>query len=112
MSGTVPPIPPPLGTSSGSTGNPNVNRIDTMPTTSDPVNAMTTTNCKTAKEMWNDLILAYERPSDTRDTKIASLRLKFNAFKSLEEDERTTKIREFMEIAKDEPSVGKAVEYW
>ncbi|GKE82855.1 hypothetical protein Tco_1552855 [Tanacetum coccineum] len=40
--------------------------------------------CKTAKEMWNDLILAHEGPSDTRDTKIAVLRLKFNAFKSLE----------------------------
>ncbi|GKB92147.1 hypothetical protein Tco_0964419 [Tanacetum coccineum] len=39
--------------------------------------------CKTAKEMWNDLILADEGPSDTRDTKIAALRLKFNAFKSL-----------------------------
>ncbi|GJX98636.1 hypothetical protein Tco_0355655 [Tanacetum coccineum] len=34
--------------------------------------------------MWNDLILAHERPSDTRDTKIDALRLKFNAFKSLE----------------------------
>ncbi|GKA51667.1 hypothetical protein Tco_0744863 [Tanacetum coccineum] len=33
-------------------------------------------NCK---EMWNDLI-----PFDTRDTKIAALRLKFNSFKSLE----------------------------
>ncbi|GJR97629.1 hypothetical protein Tco_0269803 [Tanacetum coccineum] len=30
--------------------------------------------------MWNDLILAHEGPSDTRDTK----RLKYNAFKSLE----------------------------
>ncbi|GJT40401.1 hypothetical protein Tco_0940266 [Tanacetum coccineum] len=39
--------------------------------------------CKTAKEMWNDLILAHEGPSDTRDTKIAALRLKFNTFKSL-----------------------------
>ncbi|GJS07215.1 hypothetical protein Tco_0364011 [Tanacetum coccineum] len=43
MSGTVPPIPPPLGT------NPD-----------------------------------HEGPSNTRDTKIASLRLKFNAFKALE----------------------------
>ncbi|GKC21816.1 hypothetical protein Tco_1023966 [Tanacetum coccineum] len=34
--------------------------------------------------MWNDLILAHKGPPDTRDTKIASLRLKFNAFKSLE----------------------------
>ncbi|GJY04464.1 hypothetical protein Tco_0370404 [Tanacetum coccineum] len=33
--------------------------------------------------MWNDLILAHEGPSNTRDTKIAALRLKFNAFKSL-----------------------------
>nr|GEX09038.1 hypothetical protein [Tanacetum cinerariifolium] len=40
--------------------------------------------CKIAKEMWNDLILAHEGPSDTTDTKIAALRLKFNAFKSLE----------------------------
>ncbi|GKA11078.1 retrovirus-related pol polyprotein from transposon TNT 1-94 [Tanacetum coccineum] len=40
--------------------------------------------CKTAKAMWNDLILAHEGPSDTRDTKIAALRLKFNAFKALE----------------------------
>ncbi|GJZ52339.1 hypothetical protein Tco_0606854 [Tanacetum coccineum] len=44
MSGTVPPIPPPLGTSSGSTSNPNVNRVDMMPTTSDPMNTTTTTN--------------------------------------------------------------------
>nr|GFB14471.1 hypothetical protein [Tanacetum cinerariifolium] len=34
--------------------------------------------------MWNDLILAHEGPSDIRDTKIVPLRLKFNAFKSLE----------------------------
>ncbi|GJU40059.1 hypothetical protein Tco_1193016 [Tanacetum coccineum] len=39
--------------------------------------------CKTTKEMWNELILAYEGPFDTRDTKITALRLKFNAFKSL-----------------------------
>ncbi|GJU76623.1 hypothetical protein Tco_1273693 [Tanacetum coccineum] len=40
--------------------------------------------CYTAKEMWNDLILSHEGPSETRDTKIAALRLKFNAFKALE----------------------------
>ncbi|GJW65329.1 hypothetical protein Tco_0117213 [Tanacetum coccineum] len=40
--------------------------------------------CKIAKAMWNDLILAYEGPSDTKYTKIAALRLKFNAFKALE----------------------------
>ncbi|GJY53054.1 retrovirus-related pol polyprotein from transposon TNT 1-94 [Tanacetum coccineum] len=155
MSGTVPHIPPPLGTNIGSP-----NRVDTMPTTNDTINTTTTTNvaqnvidenlpqlldsrggshvtnvpefdkeditswkvmflvfldglepyllktledgpylcqiyplllilyavikCKTAKAMWNDLILAHEGPSDTRDTKIAVLRLKFNAFKALE----------------------------
>ncbi|GKD41990.1 hypothetical protein Tco_1266635 [Tanacetum coccineum] len=40
--------------------------------------------CKTAKAMWNDLILAHEGPSDTRDTKIAALRLKFDTFKALD----------------------------
>ncbi|GJX78461.1 hypothetical protein Tco_0326610 [Tanacetum coccineum] len=39
---------------------------------------------KSAKEMWTELCLAYEGPSDTRDTKIAALRLKFNAFKALD----------------------------
>nr|GEZ04465.1 hypothetical protein [Tanacetum cinerariifolium] len=39
---------------------------------------------KTTKEMWTELCLAYEGTSDTRDTKIAALRLKFNAFKTLE----------------------------
>nr|GEV63255.1 hypothetical protein [Tanacetum cinerariifolium] len=38
---------------------------------------------KTVKEMWNDIILAHEGPSDTMDTKIVALRLKFNAFKAL-----------------------------
>nr|GEY88516.1 hypothetical protein [Tanacetum cinerariifolium] len=143
MSGTIPPISPPFGTSSGNPGSPNVNRVDTMPTTTDPINTTTTTNmshsvvdenlpqlldsrggiiisclpndvmksvmkCKTAKEMWNDIILAHERPSDTRDTKIAALRLKFNAFKSLEDDEGNTKIRAFMAITEDEPSIGNA----
>ncbi|GJQ99902.1 retrovirus-related pol polyprotein from transposon TNT 1-94 [Tanacetum coccineum] len=196
MSEAIPPIPPPFGASSGNPGSPDVNRVDTMPITTNPINTTTTTNvaqsvvdeklpqlldsrggshvtnvptfdkedltnwkvrflvfldglehcllktledrpfvpmsslsttenplpkrqnqwsnaesrlgnqdkrlksiiisclpndviksvikCKTAKEMWNDLILAHEGPSDIRDTKIAALRLKFNAFKSLE----------------------------
>ncbi|GJV36050.1 hypothetical protein Tco_1408527 [Tanacetum coccineum] len=155
MSGTVPPIPLPLGEKTGNTSSPN--RVDTTPT--DNTNNTTTNNvaqnvvdenlpqlldsrgeegpfvpllslststnplpkpqkqwlhadrrlanqdkrlksiiisclpndvmksvikCKTAKAMWNDFILAYEGPSDIRDTKIATLRLKFNAFKALE----------------------------
>ncbi|GKC68634.1 hypothetical protein Tco_1101232 [Tanacetum coccineum] len=201
MSRIVPPVPPPFGVSSGNPGSPNINRVDMMPTTTDPINTTTKTNvaqsvvdenlpqlldsrggsrvtnvpafdkedftswkvrflvfldglepyllktledrpfvpmsslsatenplpkrqnqwsnagsclanqdkrlksiivyclpndvmksvikCKTAKEMWNNLILAHERLSDTRDTKIAALRLKFNAFKSLEGEKVT-----------------------
>ncbi|GJU69074.1 retrovirus-related pol polyprotein from transposon TNT 1-94 [Tanacetum coccineum] len=40
--------------------------------------------CTTAKGMWNDLVLAHEGPSETKDTKIDALRLKFNALKALE----------------------------
>ncbi|GJW02097.1 retrovirus-related pol polyprotein from transposon TNT 1-94 [Tanacetum coccineum] len=46
--------------------------------------------CTTTQSMWDDLILAHKGPSDTRDTKIAALRLKFNAFKALEETQRLT----------------------
>ncbi|GJW60402.1 hypothetical protein Tco_0109737 [Tanacetum coccineum] len=44
MSGTIPPIPPPFGASSGNPDSPNVNRFDTMPTTTDPINITTATN--------------------------------------------------------------------
>ncbi|GKD93163.1 hypothetical protein Tco_1373000 [Tanacetum coccineum] len=40
--------------------------------------------CTTAKAIWTDLIFAHEGPSETKDIKIAALRLKFNAFKALE----------------------------
>ncbi|GKC53994.1 hypothetical protein Tco_1076739 [Tanacetum coccineum] len=40
--------------------------------------------CAIANSMWNDLILSQKGPSNTRDTKIATLRLKFNAFKAHE----------------------------
>nr|GEX01066.1 hypothetical protein [Tanacetum cinerariifolium] len=202
MSGAIPPIPPPFGACSSNSGSPYANRVDTMPTTIDPINTITTKNvaqiivdknlpqlldsrggshvinvpafdkenftswkvrflvfldglepyllktleygpfvpmsslsttkiplpkrqnqwlnaeshlanqdkrlksiiisclpndvmksiikCKTAKEMWNDLILAHEGPSNTRDTKIVVLRLKFNAFKSLEGENLAT----------------------
>ncbi|GJY47040.1 retrovirus-related pol polyprotein from transposon TNT 1-94 [Tanacetum coccineum] len=158
MSRTIPPIPPPFGASFGNSGSLNVNRVDTMPVTTDPINTTNTTNVSQSvvdenlpqlidlrggchvtnvpifdkedftswkvrflvfldglepyllktledgpfvpmsslstsenplpkpKEMWNDLILAHEGPSDTRDTKIAALRLKVNAFKSLESE--------------------------
>ncbi|GJV68251.1 hypothetical protein Tco_1483760 [Tanacetum coccineum] len=97
--------------------------------------------CSTAREMWNDLILSHEGPSKIRDTKIAALRQKFNAFKSLEgekvketytenvanelenkdvnipqaedgeslssKDEGVYRVKAFMAIVEDEPTVGK-----
>ncbi|GJW75061.1 hypothetical protein Tco_0134431 [Tanacetum coccineum] len=44
--------------------------------------------CATTQSMWNDFILAHEGFSDIRDTKIATLRLKFNAFKALKGKKR------------------------
>ncbi|GJX37352.1 retrovirus-related pol polyprotein from transposon TNT 1-94 [Tanacetum coccineum] len=92
MFGTIPPIPPPFGTSYGNPGSPNVNRVDTMPTTTDPINTTTTTNVSQSVVDENLPQLLNSRggshvtngPSDTKDTKIAALRLKFNAFKPLE----------------------------
>jgi hypothetical protein len=40
--------------------------------------------CKTAKEMWTDLVLGHEGPSETKDIKISTHTLKFNAFKALD----------------------------
>nr|GEW62306.1 hypothetical protein [Tanacetum cinerariifolium] len=40
----IPPIPPPFGASSSNPGSPNANRVDTMPTTTDPINTTTTTD--------------------------------------------------------------------
>nr|GEV46175.1 retrovirus-related Pol polyprotein from transposon TNT 1-94 [Tanacetum cinerariifolium] len=192
MFGTIPPILPSFGISSGNPGSPNVNRIDTMPTTTDPINTTTTTSVsqsvvdenlpqlldsrggshfrnvhafdkddftslkvrflvfldglkpyllKTLKDgpfvpmsslstsenplpkrqnQWSNVksrlanqdkrLKTHGGPSDTRDTKIAALRLKFNAFKSLkgekgsdsnvEEDRRTN--NEFMADLNDE----------
>ncbi|GJU42727.1 hypothetical protein Tco_1195684 [Tanacetum coccineum] len=90
MSRTVPPISPHIGTN---TGNPtSLNRTDPIPV--DITNNNTTTNVAqnvVNEDLLNfliqeeiDLVLAYEGPSETKDTKIAILRLKFNAFKALE----------------------------
>ncbi|GJZ66783.1 retrovirus-related pol polyprotein from transposon TNT 1-94 [Tanacetum coccineum] len=85
MSGTVPPIPSPLGTNTGNLASPN--KIDLIPV--DITNNTTTTNV--VQNVLNEDLLklldsreAHEGPSDTRDTKIPALRLKFNAFKALE----------------------------
>ncbi|GJT45435.1 retrovirus-related pol polyprotein from transposon TNT 1-94 [Tanacetum coccineum] len=102
MSGT---IPPPLVINPGNTGSPN--RVDTTP--NDNTNNTGTNNVApnvVAEDLpqlldssggshvtnvpeFDERILpvgriAHEGPSDTRDTKIAALRLKFNAFKALE----------------------------
>ncbi|GJV09605.1 hypothetical protein Tco_1351146 [Tanacetum coccineum] len=57
--------------------------------------------CTTAKAILTDLVLAHKGPSETKDTKIAILRLKFNAFKALEDcdsdvEEDTRSSNEFL----------------
>ncbi|GKB32784.1 retrovirus-related pol polyprotein from transposon TNT 1-94 [Tanacetum coccineum] len=104
MSGSLPPIPPPLGASSGNPSSPNVNRVDMMPTNTKPINTTTITSVSQSVDENLPHLLdsrggshvtnvsvfdkedftTHEGPYDTRDTKIAALRLKFNAFKSLE----------------------------
>ncbi|GKB52510.1 retrovirus-related pol polyprotein from transposon TNT 1-94 [Tanacetum coccineum] len=93
MYGTVPPIPPPLGANTRNAASPN--RVDTIP--NDNTNNTTINNVAQNVDRFlvyldglepylleTDLDLAHKGPSDTRDTKIAALRLKFNAFKELE----------------------------
>nr|GEV42920.1 hypothetical protein [Tanacetum cinerariifolium] len=101
----IPPIPSPFGASSDNPGSPNVNRVETMPKTTDPINTTTTTNVSQSVVDENlpqlldsrggshvtnvsafdkEDFTTHEGPSDTRDTKIVALRLKFDAFKSLE----------------------------
>ncbi|GKC54582.1 retrovirus-related pol polyprotein from transposon TNT 1-94, partial [Tanacetum coccineum] len=62
-------------------------------------------------QMWKDLILAHEGPSDIRDTKIAALRLKSNAFKSLEAEEDSNLNVEEDQRANNEFMVDLNVEY-
>nr|GEV54474.1 hypothetical protein [Tanacetum cinerariifolium] len=50
-----------------------------------PTNVMKSAiTCTSAKVIWTDLILIHEGPSESKDTKIGALRLKFNTFKALE----------------------------
>nr|GEX19661.1 hypothetical protein [Tanacetum cinerariifolium] len=153
MSGTVPHIPPSLGTSSGNPGSPNVNRVDTMPTTTSPINTTTTKNVSQVllmrisfdfliqeeglmSQMFLHLTkrilqvekLDVEEDQRTSNEFIADLNAEYNKRALLEnlekglivksfnwneasftsEDEGTTKIKAFMAIAEDEPSVRKA----
>nr|GEY20996.1 hypothetical protein [Tanacetum cinerariifolium] len=183
MSETIPPIPPPFGTSSGNPGSPNVNRVDTIPTTTDPINTMTTTNISQSideylpqlldsrgsshvtnvptfdKEdfmkvnatfvnslprKWLSMNQTQRANNSIKNDCLATLYGKYNYEEGLidqiyesktqrfsiqassskalicsnqfqdsdsdveEEDEGTTRIRSFMAIAEDEPSVGKA----
>ncbi|GJV37797.1 hypothetical protein Tco_1379914 [Tanacetum coccineum] len=58
--------------------------LSNMSTSTNPLPKPHNQSSNAEAPMWNDLILAHEGPSDTRDTKIAAPRLKFNAFKVLE----------------------------
>ncbi|GJT03945.1 retrovirus-related pol polyprotein from transposon TNT 1-94 [Tanacetum coccineum] len=124
MSGTIPPIPPPFRTSYGNPGSPNVNTVDTMPTTTDPINTMTKTNDsdsdveedqRTINEFMADLnaeyheraLLANQKRFYKRSGRVGSARKPLDKSKETYV-EGSTKIRAFMAIAEDEPLVGKA----
>nr|GEV91909.1 hypothetical protein [Tanacetum cinerariifolium] len=81
MSRTIPPIPPPFDASSGNPGSPDVNRVDKMPG-------------KKVKEKSEKCLLA--ESFDWDDEFVSS------------DDEGSTKIKEFIAIIEDKPSVGKA----
>nr|GEY88864.1 retrovirus-related Pol polyprotein from transposon TNT 1-94 [Tanacetum cinerariifolium] len=73
MIDTVPPIPPPFGANTSNT--------------TDTINNTTTTNVvhnvvdENLPQLLDSRLMG---PSETKDTKIVALRLKFNAFESLE----------------------------
>nr|GEU48609.1 hypothetical protein [Tanacetum cinerariifolium] len=91
MSRTVPPIPPPFGTTSGNTGSPNPNRVDTMPT-NETINTTTTPN----NEKGNSEKVLIAESFDWDEESVSS------------KNEGTTKIRASIAFAEDEPYVGKA----
>ncbi|GJU55010.1 retrovirus-related pol polyprotein from transposon TNT 1-94 [Tanacetum coccineum] len=96
MSETVPPVPPPFGTSSGNPGSHNVNRVDMIPTTTDPINTTTTKNVSQSIDENLPQLLDSRGGSHitnvpaftkriSRVRKLGScLETQFNAFKSLE----------------------------
>ncbi|GJU97162.1 hypothetical protein Tco_1326433 [Tanacetum coccineum] len=84
MSDTVPPIPPPFG---ANTGNPS--SLIRAGNPSDNINSTTINNVaeNIVDENLPQLLDSrggFHGPSEIKDTKIAALRLKFNAFKALE----------------------------
>ncbi|GJZ00758.1 retrovirus-related pol polyprotein from transposon TNT 1-94 [Tanacetum coccineum] len=102
MSGTIPPIPPPFGAMFGNWVA-YVNRVDTMPATTDPINTTNTTNVSqiivdenlpqlldsrggshvtNVSAFDKEDFTTNEGPSDTKDTKIAALVLSYD-FNSL-----------------------------
>ncbi|GJY26258.1 retrovirus-related pol polyprotein from transposon TNT 1-94 [Tanacetum coccineum] len=103
MSDTVPPIPPPFGANTGNLSSPiragnltdTINNITTtnvvqnvvdenLPQLRDSRGGSHITNVpEFDEEDFSNLILTHEGPSKTKDTKIAALRLKFNASKAL-----------------------------
>nr|GEX57600.1 retrovirus-related Pol polyprotein from transposon TNT 1-94 [Tanacetum cinerariifolium] len=160
MSETVPPIPPPLGTNTGSPSNPNVNRLETMPNI-DTTNTLPTINVSRSvadddlllpqlldsrggshitkvptfdkddftswkirvvisqsevnvafvnslPRKWLSMNQTQRANNSIKNDSLAALYGKYHYEEGLiDEDEGTTKFKGFIEIADDEPSVGK-----
>ncbi|GJR34715.1 retrovirus-related pol polyprotein from transposon TNT 1-94 [Tanacetum coccineum] len=87
MSDTVPPIPPPFGANTGNPSNP-----------TDTINNITTTN-----------VVQNVGPSKIKDTKIAALRLKSNAFKALEGEKVNGTFRRLRSLLNDLENNGVSI---
>nr|GEW44574.1 hypothetical protein [Tanacetum cinerariifolium] len=116
MSGTVPPIPPLLGTSSGSTSNPNDNDSDIEEDQRTSNKFMADLNV----EYYERALLANQKRFYKRFKRVRLARKPIDKSKETYflvgnldkeyvslDDEGTTKIKAFISIVEDEPSIGK-----
>nr|GEV10924.1 hypothetical protein [Tanacetum cinerariifolium] len=134
MSRIIPHISLPFGANSSNPGSPNINRVDTMPTTTDPINTTTTTNVSRSVVDKNLPKLLDSRGGSHVTNVPAFDKKEFTSWKVSKkgkkekeksekgllaelfdwddksislDNEGSTKIRAFMAIVEDEPSVGK-----
>nr|GEX01930.1 retrovirus-related Pol polyprotein from transposon TNT 1-94 [Tanacetum cinerariifolium] len=101
MSGTIPHIPPSFGTSAGNPGSPNMNRVDTIPTTNDPINTTTTTNVSQS--------VVDENLSQLLDSRGGSCVINVHAFDK--EDFTSWKVRFLLFLDGLEPYLLKTLKY-
>nr|GEY33387.1 hypothetical protein [Tanacetum cinerariifolium] len=110
MSGAIPPIIPPFVASSGNPSSPYGNRVDTMPTTTYPISTtrshVTNVPAFDKEDFTSWKVKKIDKGKSEKGLIAGSFNWDEESVSS--EDEGTTRIRAFIAIAEDEPSVGKA----